>query len=599
MTVDNSSVLRAPASLFYEIERSTSHSEFLSLDDGCAANDFTTSIDRGVLQAQSFCYEMAKSYWVEVKSRTKVKWKFRRLPFILPKLDEYLFDKLHKDKDLIRCMSPENAGYYISLQYQNLLPKAYREKFGIYYTPMHVVERMLDDAQKLLDIDLKKAHVIDPSSGGAAYLAPLCRRMVNKNYSNYERIKKDIESRLMGIEIDPFAAWFSQYLVDCVLAEVAPSKTPPKNILKNANSLMLSQHYYNKFDYVIGNPPYGIINISENLESKYADVVSGKINLYQLFFKLGLNLAKKGGVVHFVTPTGFISGSYFRHLREYLEEHSSPEFFQFFDSRTSIFKGVQQEIAISAFKKCGNSKIPVSMTLEESDSNQKIINKYVTKASSFESGVWILPKSEDEHKAAKYYSDSKYNLETSGFSVRTGYLVPHRTSERISNRKTKLAIPIIWSEAISDGKFLPEISFSKGRERWYTPLSKAGVYCEEAVLVKRTSSKEQKRRIHTAKVARSFITKYKGFVVENHVNVITIKDTPCVSLSVLEKFMRSDIFDDLFRCGSGTVTVSATELRRIPFPSPKGLRFFADFVGCSNDKDIICEAAKIAYMEFC
>lgn len=598
MTVDSSSVLRAPASLFYEIERSTSRSEFLSLDDSFAGNNFTVSIDKGVLQAQSFCYEMAKSYWVEVKGRTKVKWKFRRLPFILPKLDENLHDKLQEDVALIRCMSPENAGYYISLQYQNLLPKSYREKFGIYYTPMHVVERMLDDAQKL-NIDLEKAHVIDPSSGGAAYLAPLCRRMVNRKYSNYERIKKDIESRLMGVEIDPFAAWFSQYLVDCVLAEVAPSKTPPKNIVKNGNSLTLSQHYYNKFDYVIGNPPYGIINIGENLESKYADVVSGKVNLYQLFFKLGLNLARSGGIVHFVTPTGFISGNYFRQLRKYIEEHSNPEFFQFFDSRTSIFKGVQQEIAISAFKKCGNSKTPISMTLQESVSSQKIVTKYVTKASSFKEGVWILPKSEAEYRAAKYYSNSKYNLKTSGFSVRTGYLVPHRSREEISNRKTKLAIPIVWSEAISDGKFLPEISFNKGRERWYVPSSEAGIYCEEAVLVKRTSSKEQNRRIHTAKIARSFITKFKGFVAENHVNVITIEDEPCVSLSVLEKFMRSDIFDDLFRCGSGTVTVSATELRRMPFPSPEGLRFFAKFVGSSNDPDVICEAAKIAYREFC
>lgn len=597
MTADSSSVLRAPVSLCYEIEKPTSRTVLISSEDEQEGNNFS-SIDGGVLQAQSYCYEMAKYYWSEVKNKTKIKWQFRKLPYILPKLNEKLTEKLLKDVDSISKMTPENAGYHISLQYQHLLPKSYREKFGIYYTPMHVVERMLDDAREL-NINLKKAHVIDPSSGGAAYLAPLCRRMVNKKYSSYERIKKDIENRLMGIEIDPFAAWFSQFLVDCVLAEVAPSKKPPKNIVRNGNSLTVPQRYYNKFDYVIGNPPYGIINIGKILEREYADVVSGKVNLYQLFFKLGFNLAKKDGVVHFVTPTAFISGNYFRQLRKYIEENSSPEFFQFFDSRTSIFKGVQQEIVISAFKKYGNPKTPLSMTLHECSSHQKIINKYVTKASSFKAGTWILPKSVSEHRAAKYYSSSKYNLETSGFSVKTGYLVPHRTRERIGNKKTKISMPIIWSEAISDGKFLPEISYKKGKERWYAPLSEAGVYCEEAVLVKRTSSKEQKRRIHTAKVTQSFISKYKGFVAENHVNVITIKDAPCVSLSVLEKFMRSDIFDDLFRSGSGTVTVSATELRRIPFPSPEGLRFFAEFVGGSNDKNIICEGAQIAYREFC
>lgn len=597
MTIDSLSLLRAPVSLYYELEKSTPSKKFLESEDGQPTNDSPTSLEEDVLRSQSYCYELAKSYWEEMKKRTRVEWKIRKVPFILPEMGIELTDQLNKDVASISGMTPENAGYQISLKYQNLLPKSYREKFGIYYTPMHVVERMLDDAQNL-NVDLKKAHVIDPSSGGAAYLAPLCRRMANEKYSNYKRKKNDIESRLLGIEIDPFAAWFSQFLVDCVLAEVAPSKSPPKNIVVNDNSLSVSKRYYNRFDYVIGNPPYGIINVGENIEREYSDVVSGKVNLYQLFFKMGLSLAKTNGIVHFVTPTGFISGNYFRKLREYIEANSNPEFFQFFDSRTAIFKGVRQEIAISAFKKQGKNKTPLSMTLQESKSQQGILNKFVTKAPSFGGGVWVLPKSESEHRAAKYYINSKYNLESSGFSVKTGYLVPHRSGDLISNRRTKLAIPIIWSEAISDGKFLPEASYNKGREQWYSPISSAGIYSEEAILVKRTSSKEQKRRIHTARVTRSYISEFKGFVAENHVNVITISDNPCISLSVLERFMRSDIFDDLFRSGSGTVTVSATELRRIPFPSPDGLMFFAEYVGLSNDKNLISEAAAIAYKEF-
>lgn len=550
-----------------------------------------------ILQAQKFCYELAKLYWKQIKIRTKVDWRLRRLPFSLPLLNIELQKNLHDHFQVISELEPEYAGYEISLLYQKLLPKSYREKVGIYYTPTHVVERMLDDASKL-NVNLQTAHVIDPSSGGAAYLAPLCRRMINKKLKNPNDVRKDIEKRLVGIEIDPFAAWFSQFLVDCVLADLAPSKVRPKNIVTNANSLQCPKRLLNKFDYVIGNPPYGITNLSKSLAEEYSDVLSGKANLYQLFFKLGFELAKESGVVHFVTPTGFISGNYFKSLREYIENISSPVFFQFFDSRTSIFKGVQQEIVISAFQKGGEDTHPLSMTLLESQSKQSIINQYVTEATSFRKGLWVLPKSRAEHRAAKLFARSPHNLESIGFTVKTGYLVPHRSGDLLGNKKYKKSFPVLWAESIQHECFDPESAYRKGRDRWYTPETKTGLYNEEAILVKRTSSKEQRRRIHSAKVSRSFLSKYKRFVAENHVNVVTATKEACVSLFTLEKLMRSDIFDDLFRCGSGTVTVSAAELRRIPLPSRKGLLLFRDYVGRSNDIELINEGALLAYKEF-
>ncbi len=135
------------------------------------------------------------------------------------------------------------------------------------------------------------------------------------SYRN-KSIVADIEARLVGIEIDVFAAWFSQFLVDCVLAEYAPNERKPKSIVRNEDALNFDEKLYGSFDYVIGNPPYGITDKKERNLTGFEDVISGKVNLYQLFFVVGLNFVKEGGCLHFVTPTGYLGGKYFLRPKE-------------------------------------------------------------------------------------------------------------------------------------------------------------------------------------------------------------------------------------------------------------------------------------------
>lgn len=546
-----------------------------------------------VLFAQSYCYQLAILYWEMVVDNTNVNWPIRTIPIALPELKKKNKVALSKHAKKFSSLPPEEAGYQISLIYQSLLPKDYRNRFGVYYTPNAVVKRMLDDS-KTFNVNLKKAKVIDPSSGGAAYLAPLCRRMINRKLNNNAAIIKDIEKRLLGIELDPFSAWFSQFLVDCVLAEVAPCKRQPKNIVLNGDALSCASKLYSSFDYVIGNPPYGIVD-NELLKNNFGDVISGKINLYQLFFKVAFLLAKNNGYIHFVTPTGFIGGHYFRKLRTWIEDSGDAVMFQFFESRTAMFKGVQQEIVISTFKKGTLGRSPRSMTLEEDKDGNNLSNKYETHAASFQRGLWIFPKTKEENVAAKLYVSGCNNLEDLGFEVKTGYLVPHRSQSLIGNRKKRKSIPIIWSEAIYNSKLQPERAYEKGRYRWYTASSESGILTRESIVIKRTSSKEQKRRIQAARITKTYLKKYGGFIAENHINVIQQLDGCAIRLSVLEKLMRSSVFDELFKCGSGTVTVSATELRRIPLPTLNSMLLFQQRVIGVNCQSLISDFAMDAY----
>ncbi|MFE8100891.1 Eco57I restriction-modification methylase domain-containing protein [Brenneria goodwinii] len=549
-----------------------------------------------VSEAQSYCYELANNYWKAVKAKTGTRWDLRAVPIDLPILGEQGQREALAESEKLKDLTPEEAGYRISLIYQNSLPKFYREKLGIYYTPVHVVNRMLKDADAL-GINFKTARIIDPSSGGAAYLAPLCRKMLEVSFYKKQSILEDIENRLVGIEIDNFAAWFSQFLVDCVLAEYAPYDRKPKNIVINEDALQIDKkQLYGSFDYVIGNPPYGIIEKKERSLEGFEEVISGKVNLYQLFFAVGLSLVKEGGCLHFVTPTGYLGGKYFCRLRKWIENNSYPVFFQFFEDRTSIFKGVQQEIVISAFKKQREKYLPQCVLLKENEDKTKLISKFNAESPLFENGLWILPKSALEKKVSKVFLQSKNTLETLGFSVKTGYLVPHRSGDLISfTKKSASDVPILWSESISAGYVDFETTYKKIKQKWYHSKSGIGVISEPCVVVKRTSSKEQKRRIQAGYVSKNLIELNKGFIAENHVNVIFKIKVSKIQLSTLTTFLRSEIFEELFKCSSGTVTVSATELRQIPMPSYDGMLLFQDMTARVSSQELINKAAVIAY----
>ncbi len=78
------------------------------------------------------------------------------------------------------------------------------------------------------------------------------------------------------------------------------------------------------FDIVIGNPPYRLCqpsNTSEYLLNFYKDkycVASYKIDLFHLFFELGVELLKPSGVLSYITPNTYLTNKYIKPLRKYI-----------------------------------------------------------------------------------------------------------------------------------------------------------------------------------------------------------------------------------------------------------------------------------------
>src|SRR4051794_16837590 len=112
-----------------------------------------------------------------------------------------------------------------------------------------------------------------------------------------------------------------------------------------------------RFDLVIGNPPYGRVTLSPEGRARYQRSLYGHANLYGLFTDLALSHVRPGGVVAYVTPTSFLAGEYFKNLRALIGTDAHPVTADFIALRRGVFEDVLQETLLATHRR-GKGKTP-------------------------------------------------------------------------------------------------------------------------------------------------------------------------------------------------------------------------------------------------
>ena len=96
---------------------------------------------------------------------------------------------------------------------------------------------------------------------------------------------------------------------------------------------------------------------------------------------------------------------------------------------------------------------------------------------------------------------------------------------------------------------------------------------------------------------------HEAVVVENHLNMVMPLDgSPSISLAVVAALLNSEVVDQVFRCMSGSVAVSAYELQALPLPSPSDLNcleFLARTPTCRNELNQTIEELYLEAMDGC
>lgn len=196
---------------------------------------------------------------------------------------------------------------------------------GQIFTPQWLVELMLDEAgyknRSIIGKDF-----MDNSCGNGAFLTEAVRRYCEAFFSQYYFpypgdtvpgdndsfhyfLRKDLENRIHGIEIDPeLCKECRQNLDDTVnkvmeIHDMKPMEDSIRWDIVCSDTLDVCSFYYGQMDYVIGNPPYvRTRNLSDKKIRKFWFSSSGMADIYLAFFDLGIKMLKPCGKLCYITP---------------------------------------------------------------------------------------------------------------------------------------------------------------------------------------------------------------------------------------------------------------------------------------------------------
>ena len=319
------------------------------------------------------------------------------------------------------------------------------------------------------------------------------------------------------------------------------------NLYKSANVVLqdfLLMDHKPIYDFVIGNPPYFEMKKkdSEELHKKYKSVLSGRANIYSMFFKASIDSLKHGGKLIYVVPTSMNNGSYFKNLRKFIIENCNIDDIVLLGD--SGFEGVQQNTMI----------IKLTKLLDDETNNGKFV--FTTgKISVFSTKCDRL----------RELSSKGQTLEQLKFNVYTGNLVWNQQKASMSNDSRKK--PLLWASNIGEGKlnFPNKTLLGHSEKGQYVDDSpkefKISELTKKSIVLNRVTGAGS-----NAKIRAAIVDIPTGYYTENHVNYI-VKGKGCeYTLEELLESLRSDNTIEFIRMLTGNTQISKTELQKIiPF----------------------------------
>lgn len=458
--------------------------------------------------------------------------------------------------------------HFLTSLYTTLLPGKERSALGAFYTPPALARRLLDLASEG-GIDWSGARVLDPASGGGAFLleAAACMRLALDG-SEPAFILAQLGNRLTGLELDPHAASLSQAALEIFLSDLsAASGRAVPVFVKVCDTL--EETPVAQYDLVIGNPPYGRVTLSAAQRARYARSLYGHANLYGVFTDVALRWTRPGGVIAYLTPTSVLGGQYYTALRQLLAAEAPPVAIDFVHARRGVFEDVLQETLLALYRKGGKpDRFQVHYLNVDNEREARLTRNGKVGLPVDAGAPWLAPRAPDHVELIKAAEGMTARLSDWGYGVSTGPLVWNRFKAQMRTRAARGLLPLIWAEAVTaDGRFV-----FRAEKKNHAPYFKTEsgddwlVVSQGCVLVQRTTSKEQLRRLIAAELPQAFIDAQGGVVVENHLNMVRALGKPKVTPAAVAAVLNSDVVDQIFRCISGSVAVSAFELEAIPLP---------------------------------
>lgn len=289
------------------------------------------------------------------------------------------------------------------------------------------------------------------------------------------------------------------------------------------------------FDLVIGNPPYFQFRPKPAVKARFADVISGRSNIFAFFFQAGLEALRPGGQLAYIVPPSLNSGAYFEALREYVVSNAAIEGLTVLDG-TAHFEGANTAVQILVMRKGLTS--------------DRFIFERQCEGSGFRRVIFTA---EPEKLAAQF--EGRRTLWDLGYEASTGTVVWNQRRDELRNVEGKGRIPLVWSHNLKAGEL--DLTSRPGKPRF---IESTAPMTGPAVLVNRVVGSVGRGELRTALVPEGM-----EFLAENHVNVVRPRAgaKSGIGWQELHELLEDPAAAKRIRMLTGNTQISAKELTHL------------------------------------
>lgn len=491
--------------------------------------------------------------------------------------------------------SPIDYSEFLAISHSDSQSRESKRDLGQFFTPKDLAFFMASIAD--IDIERNSIRILDPGCGTLILASSLIEKLVSKNV-NIEEIIVDV------YELDPLLKGD----IAC-LGEKLTSWGSERNIELRVShfeeDFILANKDYdtsiNRYDYIIANPPYFKIGKGDERLGVFGNSLKGQQNIYSLFMLLSSFLLNQGGQLIYLVPRSFTSGSYYQSFREKFLNNVSIKYIHLFSSRVAGFKKdkvLQENIIVKAINKSDSldDLIQISQSNGLDDLNHSCLNIFREADLIRDLGSLLaihVPVNRHEQTSIELFYQWHDNLQTLGYKVSTGPVVPFRSKKclRENASRKSCCVPLFWMHNCSKMKLIWPLK-KRNKQEWIVDDLESRsklVKNENLVILRRFSSKEEKAKLVAVPHLRNRF-QYGKIGIENHLNYLykvngELTEFEVYGLSVL---YNSSIFDSYFRSLNGNTQVNAKELNSIPMPPIDiiiriGQEYLDSHNQCTND----------------
>lgn len=313
---------------------------------------------------------------------------------------------------------PETTYSAISLELTSKIPKNIKKNGGIYFTPPSCVRNNINLLRPYITAQTK---ILEPSCGSGEYITAL--------HAEFP------QCFITGIENN-----------ETIYQSISHLNSDKISII---NADYLTHDSAEKYDLIIGNPPYFVMK-KDAVDESYYPYFDGRPNIFILFIIKSIQLLVDGGIISFVLPQNFLNCLYYDKTRKYIASQ-----FQILNvvncGNDKYIETQQDTILLIIQKKLGSIEIDNS--------------NFVLRTNTYT----IFTLLETNKRLKDLYLGASF-LTKLGFNVGVGNVVWNQHKDSLTDDETKTRL--IYSSDIENGVLIKKIYTNEAKKNY---IDKAGI----------------------------------------------------------------------------------------------------------------------------